>query len=186
MLISSTSVTRAASTRLVLSRNKGYIFNLETFFSYCVSTSLQQISIRKIFMINLFLHFLFSLLENLCSMKGWPWHTCGFVYNFWFTCKKGSVKANRTKKLNTNNIHSIWSGPKQVNYQISWCEYTHNLIKCIYAHGQKHQIIPINKTQLSGGQCIFKNRPLFAFALSIKEPDPTPLAACGTQTQTEH
>ncbi len=24
-------------------------------------------------------------------------HTCGFVYNFWFTCKKGSVKANRTK-----------------------------------------------------------------------------------------
>ncbi len=24
-------------------------------------------------------------------------HMCGFVYSFWFTCKKGSVKANRTK-----------------------------------------------------------------------------------------
>ncbi len=23
-------------------------------------------------------------------------HTCGFIYSFWFTCKKGSVKANRT------------------------------------------------------------------------------------------
>ncbi len=25
-------------------------------------------------------------------------HTCGFVYSFWFTCKKGSVKENRTKQ----------------------------------------------------------------------------------------
>ncbi len=25
-------------------------------------------------------------------------HTCGFVYSFWFTCKKGGVKANRTKQ----------------------------------------------------------------------------------------
>ncbi len=23
---------------------------------------------------------------------------CGFVYNYWFTCKKGSVKVNRTKQ----------------------------------------------------------------------------------------
>lgn len=62
----------------------------------------------------------------------------------------------------------------------------YNLIKCINAHGQKHQIIPITKTQLSGGQCIFKNRPLFAFAPSVKDSDPSPLAARGTQTQTEH
>ncbi len=27
-----------------------------------------------------------------------PKHTCGFVYNFWFTCKKGSVKVNHTKQ----------------------------------------------------------------------------------------
>ncbi len=93
------------------------------------------------------------------------------------------MKANRTKKLNKNNIHSIWSGPKQVNYRISWCEYTHNLIKCIYAHGQKHQIIPINKTQLSGGQCIFKNRPLFAFAPSVKEPESHP-TGCSWHTNT--
>ncbi len=38
-------------------------------------------------------------------------HTCGFVYSFCFTCKKGSVKVNRTKQ----NQHWIWSGPKQVN-----------------------------------------------------------------------
>ncbi len=25
-------------------------------------------------------------------------HTCGFVYSFWFTCKKSSVKVNRTKQ----------------------------------------------------------------------------------------
>ncbi len=41
-------------------------------------------------------------------------HTCGFVYSFWFTCKKGSVKANSTKKKKKNQ-HCIWSGPKQVN-----------------------------------------------------------------------
>ncbi len=23
---------------------------------------------------------------------------CGFIYNFWFTCKKGSVKSNHTQK----------------------------------------------------------------------------------------
>ncbi len=39
-------------------------------------------------------------------------HTCGFVYNLWFTCKKGSVKANGTKQ---KKINIVWSGPKRVN-----------------------------------------------------------------------
>ncbi len=28
---------------------------------------------------------------------------CGFVYNFWFTCKKGSVKSNHKKKKKKKN-----------------------------------------------------------------------------------
>ncbi len=47
---------------------------------------------------------------------------CGFVYNFWFTCKKGSVKANciKPKKIN------IVFGPDQSKWTsgLSWCEYT--------------------------------------------------------------
>ncbi len=31
---------------------------------------------------------------------------CGFVYSFWFTCKKGSVKANRTKQKKS---YLVWT-----------------------------------------------------------------------------
>ncbi len=46
-----------------------------------------------------------------------------FVYNFWFTCKKGSVKANRTKQK--QKIHIVF-GPDQRKWTswLSWCEYT--------------------------------------------------------------
>ncbi len=49
-------------------------------------------------------------------------HTCGFVYSFWFTCKKGSVKANRTKQKKINIVF----GPDQSKWTsgLSWCEYT--------------------------------------------------------------
>lgn len=53
-------------------------------------------------------------------------------------------------------------------------------------HMAKTSNHPITKTQLSGGQCIFNNITLFAFAPSVKDSDPSPLAARGTQTQTEH
>ncbi len=37
--------------------------------------------------------------QNFHFWVNYPFkHTCGFVYSFWFTCKKGSVKANRTKQ----------------------------------------------------------------------------------------
>ncbi len=49
-------------------------------------------------------------------------HTCGFVYSFWFTCKKGSVKANRTKQKKINIVF----GPDLSKWTsgLSWCEYT--------------------------------------------------------------
>ncbi len=51
--------------------------------------------------------------------------TCGFVYSFWFTCKKGSVKANRTKKKK----FTIAFGPVQSKWTsgLPWCEYTRKL-----------------------------------------------------------
>lgn len=56
----------------------------------------------------------------------------------------------------------------------------YNLIKCTWAKTSNH---PITKTQLSGGQCIFNNITLFAFAPSVKDSDPSPLAVRGTQTE---
>ncbi len=69
--------------------------------------------------------------SKLTRLNGWTvewmnqWidvlSTSGFVYNFWFTCKKGSVKANhtRTKKIN------IVFGPDQSKWTswLSWGLY---------------------------------------------------------------
>ncbi len=51
-------------------------------------------------------------------------HTCGFVYNFWFTCKKCSVK--RTTPNKTKQKINIVFGPDQSKWTsgLSWCEYT--------------------------------------------------------------
>ncbi len=50
-------------------------------------------------------------------------HKCVFVYSFWFTCKKGSVKANGTKQ---NKKINIVFGPDQSKWTSirSSCEYT--------------------------------------------------------------
>ncbi len=48
-------------------------------------------------------------------MNGWSLHTCCIVYNFWFTCKKGSVKENRTKKIKINIVF----GPDQSKWPSS-------------------------------------------------------------------
>ncbi len=34
-------------------------------------------------------------------------HMCGFVYSFWFTCKKGNVKANRTKSKKKSTLYLV-------------------------------------------------------------------------------
>ncbi len=50
--------------------------------------------------------------QTLVRLNGWTneWmalSVCGFLYSFWFTCKKSSVKANHTKqKKNQNCISS--------------------------------------------------------------------------------
>ncbi len=60
-------------------------------------------------------------------------HTCGFVYSFWFTCKKGGVKANRTRQKKINIVfdpdQSKWTS------RLSWHEYT---LKSVYSwHGDE-------------------------------------------------
>ncbi len=34
-------------------------------------------------------------------------HICGFVYSFWFTYKKGSVKANSTKQNKKSTLYLV-------------------------------------------------------------------------------
>ncbi len=53
-------------------------------------------------------------------------HMCGFVYSFWFTCKKGSVIANYIKQTKNNN--TVF-GPDQSKWTsgLSWWEYTLNV-----------------------------------------------------------
>ncbi len=41
-------------------------------------------------------------------------HTCGFVNNFWFTCKKGVLKANRTKQNKKHN--NVVFGPELADF----------------------------------------------------------------------
>ncbi len=53
-------------------------------------------------MISLFFPFLFSPAWEFMSNELMTLEHCGFVYNFWFTCKKGSVKVNRTKQKQKN------------------------------------------------------------------------------------
>ncbi len=49
-------------------------------------------------------------------------HTCGFVYSFCFTCKKGSMKENRTKQKKINIVFGLdYSKGTSI---LSCCEYT--------------------------------------------------------------
>ncbi len=69
----------------------------------------------------------FSLLDRVSTVaQSNQWmddlkHICGFVYSFWFTYKKGSVKANSTKQ----KIYIVF-GPDRSKWTsgLSWCEYT--------------------------------------------------------------
>ncbi len=62
-------------------------------------------------------------------------HTSGFVYSLWFTCKKGSEKANCTK-IKEINIVSV---PDQRRWTrgLSWCEYTLTKASINYAEQWK-------------------------------------------------
>ncbi len=48
--------------------------------------------------------------QTLVQVNGWTNEWNVFLFSFWFTCKKGSVKANHIIK---KNRHCIWSGPKR-------------------------------------------------------------------------
>ncbi len=71
-------------------------------------------------MIRLILHFLFSLLDNLCPMNGWPSHM--FCLQYLVYLQKGQCESepHQTKKF------YIVFGPDQRKWTswLSWCEYT--------------------------------------------------------------
>ncbi len=64
--------------------------------------------------------FLYFLLFPAWSFPSNEWHTCGFIYNFWFTCKKDNVKVE--KKSTLYLVQTTASG--HLTSGLSWCEYT--------------------------------------------------------------